>query len=422
MRETAPSMHARTLRIRGRSNQSCHVCFVTETYPPEVNGVALTLRRLIDGLRQRDYAISLVRPSRKSCNDPTDDFHMSVVLVPGLPLPGYQGLHLGLPAHRPLKRYWSQCRPDVVYVATEGPLGWSAVRTARRLNIPVLSGFHTNFHSYSKHYHAGWLDHVILRYLCRFHNRTSGTLAPCAELRDLLQEHGIKNVSVLDRGVDSRLFAPERRSAELRRLWGAAEDDLVALYVGRIAPEKNLGLAIEAYRAMQSVDRRTKFVLVGDGPQYGALQRMHPDLLFCGQQRSRRLAQYYASADVFLFPSETETFGNVILEALASGLVVLAYDYAAAHVHVSDGDTGMLAPYGAARAFVDAAARVAGRSVDLPGIRRRARQHALSLDWQQVVDRFAVFLSEAQKRHLALDGAATYTLRDARGHSIAAHS
>jgi glycosyltransferase involved in cell wall biosynthesis len=414
-------MH-RPFRIRGRSSESCHVCFVTETYPPEVNGVALTLRRLIDGLRQQDYTVSLVRPRRKSLDGSDDRSRPSVALVPALPLPGYKGLHAGLPAFRALKRYWAQRRPDVVYVATEGPLGWSAVRTALRLNIPVLSGFHTNFHSYSKHYHAGWLQDAIFRYLCRFHNSTSGTLVPSAELRDLLQARGIRNISVLDRGVDSRLFAPARRSAALRHLWSAGEDDLVALYVGRIAPEKNLEVAIQAYRAMQAIDRRVKFVIVGDGPQRAALQKMHPDLLFCGEQRSRRLAQYYASADVFLFPSETETFGNVILEAMASGLVIVAYDYAAARVHIRNGDTGMLAPYSASRAFIDAAGQIAAKSIALTDMKRRAREHALSLDWQRVVDRFAALLSEARKRHPAVDSDAAFTLRDARRHSIPAHS
>ena len=174
-----------------------------------------------------------------------------MTVVRGLPLPGYKGTHVGLPARGLLHGCWTQHRPDVVYVATEGPLGWSAVRTARRLRIPVFSGFHTNFHSYSRHYRLGWLQPLIFRYLCRFHNRTRGTLVPNVDLRDHLQAVGLKNVSVLGRGVDSQLFTPERRCAALRRTWGVAENDLAVLYVGRVAPEKNLGLAVAAYRVMQ---------------------------------------------------------------------------------------------------------------------------------------------------------------------------
>ena len=166
-----------------------------------------------------------------------------------------------------------QHRPDVVYVATEGPLGWSAVRTAQRLEIPVFSGFHTNFHSYSKHYRLGWLQPLIFHYLCRFHHCTSGTLVPSVDLRDRLQAVGLHNVNVLGRGVGYQLFTPERRCASLRRTWGVSESDLAMLYVGRIAPEKNLGLAVAAYRAMQRCSTSMKFIVVGDGPLRASLQK-----------------------------------------------------------------------------------------------------------------------------------------------------
>ena len=369
------------------------ICLVTETYPPEINGVSLTLARLTEGLRQQGYDVLLVRPRQKSSiqgesalGDP------SVTLVPGIPLPGYRGLRCGLPAGAALTRLWSQQRPHAVYVATEGPLGWSAVQAARRLAIPVFSGFHTNFHSYSKHYHAGWLRDLILWYLCRFHTRTNGTVVSTPQLRDRLRLKGVKNVTVLDRGVDSRLFSPERRSLELRRAWHATESDVVVLYVGRLAPEKNLALAVESYRAMQRLNDRVNFVIVGDGPQRTALQKNYPDLIFCGQLTGEQLAQHYASADVFLFPSETETFGNVILEAMASGLAVVAYDHAAAGLHITNGANGILVPFGNRRAFIDAAARLPNRSGSLSKMRRQAREHAASLDWRGVVEQFAALL------------------------------
>jgi glycosyltransferase involved in cell wall biosynthesis len=325
-----------------------------------------------------------------------------VTLVPALSLPTYKELNLGLPVGSVLRRSWMQRRPDVVYVATEGPLGWSGVRAARRLGIPVFSGFHTNFHSYSQHYHMGWLDFLILRYLCRFHNRTFGTLVSSADLRERLQALGLKNVSVLGRGVDSRLFRPERRVAALRRMWRASDNDLVVLYVGRVAAEKNLGLAIESYRAMQRVNPAVKFVIVGDGPLRAALQKKHPDLIFCGVHKDKELAKRYASADVFLFPSETETFGNVTLEAMASGLVVVAYDYAAARMHITDGQTGVLVPYGQSPAFVGAATKLARVPQSLAKIRRQAREYAATLDWSYVVERFAKILMGAlQQDHNA---------------------
>ena len=245
----------------------------------------------------------------------------------------------------------------------------------------IAGRIHTNFHSYSRHYRLGWLQPVVLRYLRWFHNRTRGTLTPSLDLRDRLQDLSFRNVSVLGRGVDAHLFNPQRRSADLRRKWGAAPDDPMALYVGRVAPEKNIELAITAFRAMQRRNAATKLVIVGDGPLRTRLQQKYPDLNFAGLRRDEQLAACYASADVFLFPSETETFGNVVLEAMASGLAVVAYDYAAARMHVTSGETGLRVPYADADAFVAAAVR-------------QARAHAAAQNWPAVVDRFAALLTD----------------------------
>jgi glycosyltransferase involved in cell wall biosynthesis len=310
-----------------------------------------------------------------------------------MPVPGYPGLRFGLPAGSLLRRLWAERRPDAVYVATEGPLGYSAVSSAKALGIPAFSGFHTNFHAYSQHYHLGWLRFLIMSYLRAFHNRTTATIAASPELRDRLQKIGVKNVSVLGRGVDHQLFHPRWRSAELRCRWGAAADDiLVALYVGRLAPEKNLELAITSYQAMRKANDAVKFVLVGDGPERVPLQRKHTDLIFCGVKTGEALAAHYASADIFLFPSATETFGNVVLEALASGLAVVAYDYAAARLHIRHGDTGVLAPLGDVHSFTSAAVQLVCDPVSLCRMRHQAAIYASSLDWQRVFDRFAGLL------------------------------
>lgn len=378
-----------------------HICVVTETYPPEINGVAFTLAHLVNGLRARGHAVSMIRPRQPAVDGPEGVRDPLVTLVRGVPLPGYREVRVGLPASGVLRARWMQDRPDVVYVATEGPLGWSAVRTARRLRVPVFSGFHTNFHGYARHYRAGWLRPVIFRHLRRFHNRTLGTLVASVDLRNRLHAVGFKNLGVLGRGVDGELFTPARRSAALRDAWGVPDDGLAVLHVGRLAPEKNVPLAIEAYRAMQRASSSLRFVVVGDGPLRAALQRAHPDLRFCGVQTGERLAVHYASADVFLFPSETETFGNVTLEAMASGLVVVAYDYAAAGMHIRHGETGVLAPYGDARAFAEAAHALVRAPQSLRRMRRRARQYVASVDWPSVVERFEGLLTGALGEHQA---------------------
>jgi glycosyltransferase involved in cell wall biosynthesis len=382
-----------------------HICVITETYPPEVNGVAFTVAHLVDGLSARGHAVSVVRPRQQAFDRPDCSCGPNVTLVHSLPFPWYKELQVGIPAGGLLGSCWRQHRPDVVYVATPGPLGWSAVRAARRLEIPVLSGFHTNFHSYSHYYGAGWLQPVIVRCLRRFHNRTHGTLVPSIDLRDRLQVVGFKNVHVLDRGVDSQLFSPERRCLMLRSRWGISDTGLAALYVGRIAPEKNLRVAVAAYRAMQRFSNSSKFVIVGDGPFRTTLQKEHPDLIFCGLHTGEDLARHYASADVFLFPSETETFGNVTLEAMASGLVVIAYDYAAARMHIINGKTGVLVPCGESQAFVDAAANFAHAPQLLPKIRWQARAYARSITWPHVVEKFEALLTGALARGQAASGA-----------------
>ena len=229
------------------------ICIVTETYPPEINGVALTLARLASGLRALGHLVSIVRP-RQPTDGRGDDARGrdgELTLIRGFALPRYKEVRVGLPAGAQLRECWGERRPDAVYVATEGPLGWSAVRTANQLDVPVWSGFHTNFADYARHYGLGWLAPVVLHYLRSLHNRTRGTLVASAEMRDRLRGLGFNDVSVLGRGVDSELFSPGRRSATLRAAWGVRDEDTVGLYVGRLAPEKNVPLAVEAYRAMR---------------------------------------------------------------------------------------------------------------------------------------------------------------------------
>jgi glycosyltransferase involved in cell wall biosynthesis len=362
---------------------------VAETFWPEVNGVAHTLVQLAECLRRDGHRVTVVRPRQaadrdRECRD--------AALVKGVALPGHAGLQVGLARPRTLRRLWTRERPDAVYVATEGPLGWSAVSAARRLGIRVLSGFHTNFHTYSRHYGLGFLLPVIRGYLTQFHRRADATIVADPRVEDHLRAARVARVHTLGRGVDGRLFTPVRRSRELRAEWGATDDDLVAIYVGRIAPEKNLPVAINAFRAIQRSAPASVFVLVGDGPARPALQRDNPDLIFAGVRVGEDLARHYASADLFLFPSETDTFGNVTLEAMASGLAVLAYDLAAAHQHITHGVDGLLAAAGNASAFVRVAAAAAENPERLAAIGRRARPRVTPLLWSDVARRFAALL------------------------------
>jgi glycosyltransferase involved in cell wall biosynthesis len=368
--------------------------FVTETFPPEVNGVAMTLGKLVHGLQESGFAVSVFRPRQSAEEEPQVNGAFAEHLVPGMCLPMYPDLRLGFPAAGQLKAAWQNRRPDALYVATEGPLGWSAVRSARELDIPVLSGFHTNFHSYSHRYHAGFLAPLILGYLRRFHRRTRCTLAPTRTLAEQLDALDFGQVEVLPRGVDSQLFSPQRRCRALRMQWGAGDDQLVCLYVGRLAAEKNMATAVAAFRAIQQQRPDSLFVLVGGGPLHESLKRDNPDFVFCGMQRGERLARHYASGDVFLFPSQTETFGNVVTEAMASGLAVVAYNQAAAREHISTGETGVLVSGTSAAAFTDAAEQVCRDLEEVRKMGSGAAVYAESLGWPGVVQRFAALVRQ----------------------------
>ncbi|MFZ5957551.1 glycosyltransferase family 4 protein [Pseudomonas knackmussii] len=380
------------------STTPLRIALISETFPPEINGVANTLGRLASGLMQLGHRVQVVRP-RQSVDDGrhSDD---ELLLTRGWPLPGYPGLQWGQSCLHKLLRHWRRLRPDVLYIATEGPLGLAALRAAKRLRIPALSGFHTNFQQYSAHYGLGPLTRLVTAYLRWFHNRTLRTLVPSASQALELERRGFAHVVQLARGVDGRLFQPGRRDDELRRQWGLGEQEIAVLHVGRLAAEKNLGLLGRAFRQLRAAhpNLHMRLIVVGDGPQRAQLAQELPDALFCGLQRGEELARHYASGDLFLFPSLSETFGNVVLEALASGLAVVAYDQAAAGQHIRHGHNGVLAPPGDEAEFIDAANWLLEDRERLRRVRLNARQHAGRLEWSGIVERFEGYLLDASHR------------------------
>jgi glycosyltransferase involved in cell wall biosynthesis len=386
------------------ASRSLRIACVTETYPPEVNGVSLTVARMVEGLQQRNHDVQLLRPrqNREQLAGQGDRFHE--VLLRGMPIPRYPSLRMGVPSKRALVRLWTLQRPDVVHIATEGPLGWSALQAALHLKLPVCSDFRTNFHTYTQHYGVGWLRKPIMAYLRKFHNRTLCTMVPTDELRRELAGEGFQRLEVVTRGVDTRQFAPSRRSAGLRASWGADDDTLVVVCVGRLAREKNLEVLLDAFRAIEQRVPQARLVLVGSGPLQDELHAACPGAIFAGQRRGEDLAAHYASADLFLFPSTTETFGNVTTEAMASGLPVVAFDYAAAAQVIADGEQGVRVPFADPAAFVDAAVALAFDPARRERLGRAARERALQLDWEAIVQRFEGVLAAAIRQQ-ALPGA-----------------
>jgi len=329
---------------------------VTETYPPEINGVALTVQAKELGLRLRGHEVELIRP-RQSRGQHGEAHEL---LVPGLPIPGYPAMRFGLPALRTLRRHWQANRPDAIYIATEGPLGWSALRVARKFGIAVATGFHTRFDEYTRDYGVGFLQPLALGWMRRFHNGSDATLVPTCELADFLRGERFSDVVHQPRAVDTRRFDPVRRDPALRASWGLGENDLAVVYLGRVAAEKNLPLAIRAFREIERQRPDAKFVWIGDGPELAGIRAANPDFVYCGLRRDEDLAVHFASTDLFLFPSHSETFGNVTIEAMASGVATVAFRYGAAKEHLVDGEHGAAIEGRDDEAFVAAAVRIAG--------------------------------------------------------------
>ncbi|SFM11458.1 glycosyltransferase family 4 protein [Marinobacter zhejiangensis] len=385
------------------ANRSRHIVVVSETFPPEINGVANTLRHLCQGLMQQGHQVSVVRPRQRheatgSVTSAGQALFTDEHLVTGIPLPGYPDLRFGITRSARLAQLWRRKRPDAIYVATQGPLGVAAVNAARRLSIPVSSGFHTNFHTYSRYYGAGFLEKLLCGYGRWFHNRTAITLVPTRKMQATIQAMGVNPTGLWSRGVDCNRFTPHKRDDNLRKSWGVDPNDRVVLYVGRLASEKNLQMATACFERIHNLHPKTRFVLVGDGPLRKKMADRHPDYIFCGMQRGEDLAKHYASGDIFLFPSKTDTFGNVVTEAMASGLAVVAYDDAAASEHISHEGNGMKAGLADDEGFIDAALKLVDQPTLLNRIRSQARLDALDLNWSVQIEQFEQLVLNQQHR------------------------
>jgi len=356
------------------------IVFVTDTYAPDVNGVAMTLGRLVKGLRGNGHDVHIIHTAEAGGDEDETP-------VRGFGLPGYKEVRVGLPKPLRFKKVWREDRPDVVYVATESPMGASAVKACRKLGIPVVMGFHTNFDQYLSRYRLEGIRPMAVAYLRKAHARADRTLVPTQDVKDRLEECGFDKLEILGRGVDTRLFSPSKRSQALRSEWGARPATPVAMVVGRVAAEKNLELAMRAFEKMSERVPDLKCVIVGDGPLRASLEKKYPWVIFAGMRQGEDLATHYASADVLLFPSETETFGNVVLEGMASGLVTVTYDYAASAAHVRQGENGLKAPLGDEEGFLDQSTSF----LDLrkwTELRERARRDVVEMGWDRIVERF----------------------------------
>jgi len=369
------------------------IALFTDTFPPVINGVSRTLGRLVNHAQAAGHEVAVVSPTpgRELVGRGEGEGGAQPdveILVPGVAFPLYPELSVPRPLLPREYRLLRNFDPDLVHVATESIMGWLGRRWARRRKIPLVTSFHTMFPDYLPGYGLGLLRRPLWRYLRHFHRVAEVSFAPSVYTLGQLRGHGFHDrFRIWSRGVDFERFRPQRRTPALRREL-APGVDLIVTYVGRLAWEKRLDVLLEAFKILRSrMEVRTGLLLVGDGPARKELERRAPpDTFFAGYRTGEALADAYAAGDVFLFPSDTETFGNVVTEALASGLPVVAANRGGQTDVVKPGMNGDLVAAGDARGFAMATLAILRN----PELRQRlscgARRTAEKRTWSAILD------------------------------------
>lgn len=385
--------------VRDLSRPRLKIAIVTETWPPEINGVALSVMQLCKGLQNQGHKILLIRPAqKKQCADFSPD---KECLVNAQSIPKYPDMKFGWPQFLKVSQAIASFSPDVVHIVTEGPLGFTALHAAKIKRIPVSSGFHSQFQEFSRFFDLAFLVKPIQGYLKWFHNATQLTCVPSRDTALALREFGVTcPLVVVGRGVDTQRFSSQRYSESLRQQWGACAETTVLIYVGRLSSEKEVNVVVDAYATLRKqTTRKVKLVLVGDGPDRARLEKLanSDDVIFMGSLSGTQLAEAYASANVFVFASQVETFGNVVIEAMASGLPVIAYNYACAQLHAKHQQSGWLCSIGDKGHLTQFILDLPDNST-LKKMGQQAMQDVQSIGWQQPVKQFEDALYQVKQK------------------------
>ena len=370
--------------------------YCTDTFPPQVNGVSVVTALSVSGLLSRGWEVGVVGPTYPPVVAdpfgalPTPKRPAQHITIPSMALPGYPDVRLAAPAFRTIGGMIDAFQPDLVHSATEFVIGRLGQRQALRRGIPVVSSYHTDFSRYTESYGAPWLRGPIHDYIGRFHRRGRRVFTPGLLARDELMALGVADVEVWGRGVDVEVFHPRHRSEMLRQAYGG-RDVFLLLHVGRLAAEKGVERILQGFAAAQRAlpEREVRLVVAGVGPREAALRAVAPaGVSFLGNlDRQTMLPTLYASADAFLFSSHTETLGLVVLEAMASGLPVIAAPAGGVADHLRDGRNGLAYPPGDTAAMAHAILAV----VRSPALTRHlaggARRTAEGMSWERELDR-----------------------------------
>jgi phosphatidylinositol alpha 1,6-mannosyltransferase len=389
--------------LRSGSASGIRLALFCDSYLPQINGVSLLLGRLVSAVRECGGAVRVYTTS-----DPAGTEADDVRRWPSIAFWAYPEHRLALPTQPRVRRELREWRPTLVHAASPFGMGLAARGAARALGVPFVTSYHTNWSAYSTFYRLGALRGAAWRYLRWFHNAGVRTYCPTRAVEHELAGHGFAGTAVWSRGVDGTVFNPSYRSRALRERLGVSSDSVLAIYVGRLGAEKGLDVALAA---MHEVNRATRvpvrFAIAGNGPFGEMARRLAPrDTIFTGRLTGSALSEFYASADLFIFPSATDTFGNVLLEAMASGLPVIAADVGPTRELLAE-RTGVMFPAGDSRTLAQLILELAAGPDRRAKLARQALSFARRCTWERVFDDLIAdynrVLAAGEPRHLAVN-------------------
>ena len=357
------------------------IALVTSSYNFIADGVALTLNRLVGYLLSQGVEVLVFAPTT---DQPAFAHQGTVISVPSIALPARPEYRLAFGMGGAAKRALLEFQPDIIHIAVPDLLGQAALAFARKHNIPAVASYHTRYETYLKHYgYLAGLEGWLKRRLKAFYGAVREVYVPSESTREALLADGLRdNFKPWPRGIDTTRFTPEKRSAEWRTRHGIAADEIVILHVSRLVREKRLDTLTAALRQLPY-----RNVIVGDGPDRARAERELPDAIFLGHKTGEDLAIAYASCDLFIFPSDSESFGNVTLEAMASGLPTVCANATGSRSLVIDGETGFLADASDADGFARHLARLAEDATLRGRMANAARARALTFSWPETLGR-----------------------------------
>ena len=369
------------------------VLLYSGSYNHITDGVTLTLNRLVTYLESHGVEVLVVAPTTRN---PELDGAGTFAPAPSIPAPGRKEYRMGTLIPPALRHRMTSFKPDVIHVATPDLLGRWTMSYGRRKQIPIVTTYHTDFTSYLSYYNLDFLESPLIKYLRYFYSRCDLVCVPSQSMINELGKRGIDgNMRIWARGVETDRFSPTHRSIEWRRGLGVADGIPLITYVGRLVQEKNIHLLAEVHNRLNQRQIPHKFMIVGEGPERAALQAELPGQIFTGHLRGQQLARAYASSDIFFFPSTTETFGNVVLEGMASGLPSVCAVATGSSDLVIDGQTGFLTPVEEIEQITAQTVQLAVDPILRAAMGWNARQEAENYRWEVILQKMVQYYCEA---------------------------